>query len=460
MENRFGGNDASTWTNWAGSVTSRPQIWQTPPDPIALARTLDRCVAQGHKLRVVGAGHSFSPAAATNGALISLDNFDQLESVEPIPGTDGEYAITVGAGIRLHALNALLAAHGLAMPNLGDIDRQSVAGALSTGTHGTGLTHTGLSAQLLGMRLMLASGEVIETNAHTNAHLFAAAKVSLGTLGIVLAVTMHVVPAFLLHARETPMPLDEVFAHLDGADGYPETNDHFEFYWFPGSRSTLAKFNNRVPNDTPLTAKEGNTAQNLAHNARLWLDDELLSNGFFQFTNSLTSRIPALTTTVNSVASKALTAREYVAASHDVFISPRRVRFHEMEYAFDRSVAREVLTDYLNFMGKKQFNVSFPIEVRFAAQDDVWLSTANERESVYIAVHQYQHSPYQDYFAAAEDIFKAAGGRPHWGKMHTLDRADLASRYAHFDEFTALRAELDPQGVFANHYTNRIFGAL
>lgn len=458
MAKRLSGNEAATWTNWAGSVTSRPQIRQTPSDPMALHRILDQCVAQGHNLRVVGAGHSFSPAAATNGALLSLDNFDQLERIIPIAGTQGECAVTVGAGIRLHALNALLASHGLAMANLGDIDRQSIAGAISTGTHGTGLSLTGFSAQVLGLRLMLASGEVVETSATQNAHLFQAARLSLGSIGIVIALTLRAVPAFLLHARETPLPLGEVLEHLDGVGGYPETNDHFEFYWFPGSSSTLSKFNNRVPNDTPLTAQEGSPAANMARSARLWLDDELLSNGVFQFTNSLTSRIPGLTNTINTVASKALSAREYVAASHDVFVSPRRVRFHEMEYAIDRGDAREVLGEYLKFMSRKQFAVSFPIEVRFAAKDDVWLSTAYERESIYIAVHQYQNSPYRDYFAAAEQIFKAANGRPHWGKMHTLTHEDLRTRYPRLDEFTALRSELDPTGVFGNHYTNTVFG--
>lgn len=458
MVNRLSGKEAATWTNWAGSVTSRPQISETPTDPSALHRTLDRCVAEGYNLRVVGAGHSFSAAAATNGAQVSLDNFDQLESVVPIPGTDGECAVTVGGGIRLHVLNALLASRGLAMANLGDIDRQSIAGAISTGTHGTGLGLTGFAAQVLGLRLMLASGEVIEVSATQNPRLFKAAQLSLGVLGIVLAVTLRTVPAFLLHARETPLPLDNILEHLDGTDGYPENNDHFEFYWFPGSRSTLAKFNNRVPQDTPLTAQDGNSALALARNARLWLDDELLSNGVFQLTNSLAARIPGLTGPINTVASKALTAREYVGASQDVFVTPRRVRFHETEYAIDRSIAREVLADYLSFMSRKEFAVSFPIEVRFAAKDDVWLSTGYERESVYIAVHQYQHSPYRDYFAATEQIFKAAGGRPHWGKMHNLAQPDFTERYPRFEDFTKLRSELDPQGVFGNHYTNTIFG--
>lgn len=448
----------NSWTNWAGNVTSRPTSIETPAEPMSLGRLVDQVVASRSTLRVVGAGHSFTPAAATNGMQVSLDHFDQLESIVPIPDADGECLVTVGAGIRLHALNALLHENGLAMPNLGDIDQQSVAGALGTGTHGTGAGLTGLAAQVRGMRIMLASGDVIEASAERNPEIFQAARISLGALGIVLAVTLRCVPAFLLHARETPMPLGEVLENLDGAGNFAEVNDHFEFYWFPGTNNTLAKFNNRVPEGTQATADTLGPVAAVARGARFWVDDELLSNGLFQFTNSLSARIPAITGQVNSIASKALSAREYVAPSHEVFISPRRVRFVEMEYAIPRDALQDTLKDFMKVANRKDLGVQFPIEVRFAAADDVWLSTAHERESAYIAVHQYQHSQYKEYFAASEAIFRAAGGRPHWGKMHTLEAADFSRLYPRFGDFTQLRGKLDPQGIFANYYTNQVFG--
>jgi len=449
---------SNTWTNWAGTVTSRPHSVQIPSNPLALARIVDQAVAKGDTVRAVGAGHSFTPAAATNGVQVSLDNLNQLESIVPIEGTDGEALVTVGAGIRLHALNALLAEHGLAMPNLGDIDHQSLAGALSTGTHGTGARLTGLAAQVRGMRLLLASGEVVDVSATQNPELFKAAQVSLGALGIMLTATLRCVPAFLLHARETPMPLAEVFEHLVGPDNFADANDHFEFYWFPGTQGTLAKFNNRVPAGTKPSTADLGPAQAAARSARFWVDDELLSNGLFQLTNSLSARVPALTPSINQIASRALSAREYIAPSHEVFISPRRVRFVEMEYAVPRESLPEVLAEFMKVANRKDLAVQFPIEVRFAAADDVWLSTAHERESAYVAVHQYQHSPYREYFDAAEPIFRAAGGRPHWGKMHTLDHTDFAALYPRLGEFTALRAQYDPRGTFANYYTNHVFG--
>lgn len=456
-DSRFGhrSGENSMWTNWAGNVTSRPAKIETPPEPMALLRLVDEVVASGGTLRVVGAGHSFTPAAATNGVQVSLDNFDQLESIVPVPDSDGDCLVTVGAGIRLHALNDLLTENGLAMPNLGDIDQQSIAGALGTGTHGTGLGLTGIAAQVRGMRILLASGKVIETSADLHPELFNAARVSLGALGIVLAVTLRCVPAFLLHARETPMPLGEV---MEGMDEFAQANDHFEFYWFPGSNGTLTKFNNRVPDGTIATAESMSGAAAAARNARFWVDDELLSNGLFQFTNSVSARIPQLTQPINNIASKALSAREYVAPSHEVFISPRRVKFVEMEYAIPRAALRDTMNEFMRVANRKDLAVQFPVEVRFAAPDDVWLSTGHERENAYIAVHQYQHSPYKEYFAAVEPIFRAAGGRPHWGKMHTLTHNEFGGLYSRFNDFVTMREQLDPRGTFANFYTNQVFG--
>jgi FAD-linked oxidoreductase len=424
---------------------------------MALTRIVDRAVASGDTIRVVGAGHSFTPAAATNGVQVSLDRLDQLEIIAPIPGTDGECLVTVGAGIRLHALNELLAEHGLAMPNLGDIDQQSLAGALSTGTHGTGAALPGLAAQVHGMRILLASGSVIEVSQDQHPEVFQAARVSVGALGILLAVTIRCVPAFLLRARETPMQFDEV---MESLDEFADTNDHFEFFWFPGTQGTLTKFNNRVPEGTPTTVDSLNPAAAAAYSARSWLDDELLSNGLFQFTNSLSARIPQLTGPLNVVASKALSPREYVAPSHEVFVSPRRVRFIEMEYAVPRAALSDVLQELTTVANRRDLAIQFPVEVRFAAADDVWLSTAHERDCAYIAVHQYQHSPYREYFDAAEAIFRAAGGRPHWGKMHSLTRTELTDLYPRFEAFCTIREKLDPRGLFANFYTNQVFGKL
>lgn len=445
----------TTWTNWAGTVTSRPRLTTAPPDATALLRTVDRAVATGERIRVVGAGHSFSPAAATNGIQVSLEHFTAVESVIPHPDNPGEHLLTVGAGIRLQELNSILAGHNLALANLGDIDLQSLAGAFSTGTHGTGVNLPGLAGFVYGVRILVASGEIMEISLHKNAHLLPAVAVSLGALGIIIAVTLRCVPAFHLHAHDKPSPLAEVLESLNGPDGLIHSNDHMEFFWFPGTTGTLLKTSNRVPVDAE---QKPHRATQLVHDTRAWIDEELLANGLFQFTNSLSARVPALAAPVNILASRALTAREYVAPSHEVFVSQRRVKFVEMEYAIPLEALHDTFVDVMRIANRKDFSVQFPVEVRTGAADDLWLSPAQGRTTAYVAIHQYQHSRYREYFDTVEEVFRSVGGRPHWGKMHTLGSEDFAQLYPHFGDFHDLRASLDPRGTFTNHYTNKVFG--
>ena len=417
--------------------------------------------ARGEQVRAVGAGHSFTPAVTTSGTMLRLDHLDQLERLEPLP--DGGSLVTVGAGIRLYALNTLLAQNGLAMVNLGDIDRQSLAGALSTGTHGTGGRLTGLAALVHGVRVLTADGSVVEADAQTHPGLFEAARLGLGTLGVLLAVTLRTAAAYTLTAQEEPWPLDAVLDGLAGPGNLVDTNDHFEFYWFPHTRRALTKRNNRGPVQTaaqrllegdPLP---GRTPSPWARTRR-WVDEELLSNGLFTLTNEVGHRVPSTIRGINRVAARALAPRTYTAPSHEVFITARRVRFREMEYAIPRADLPEVLAEIDRWIESSGERVSFPVEVRFAAPDDVWLSTAYQRESAYIAVHQFVRTPHERYFAGVETILRRAEGRPHWGKLHTLGAPELRALYPRFDDFQAVRAAYDPAGLFANAYTRRVFG--
>jgi len=395
------------------------------------------------RVRAVGGGHSFTPAAVTEGVHLHLDHLAGLESLERRP--DGTAYATVGAGTRLHTLNALLAAHGLAMRNLGDIDHQTVAGAISTGTHGTGARLGGLATQVVGVRLVTATGDVVDVSRDEQPELFAMARLGLGTVGVLAAVTLEVVPAFRLEAREEPWSLDAVLAGLDDlVDG----NDHFEFYWFPHTRRTLTKRNNRVADDVvePLNP------------VRAWVDDELLSNALFGLTNRLATLVPAATPTINSVAARALSARRYVAPSHDVFISPRRIVFREMEYAIPRRELPAVLGEIDAWLRSSGERVPFPLEIRFAAADDLWLSTAHGRETAYVAAHQYVKMPYRRYFDAVEAIMRQVDGRPHWGKMHWLGAERFAQLYPRFGDAQRVRATADPDGLFGNPYTDHVFG--
>ncbi len=432
------------WQNWARTASSRPVRVERPRDVAELAACVATAAEQGLTVRAVGAGHSFTAAAATDGVLLSLDAVDAIEQVQRRP--DGTTLVTVGAGIRLAALNGALAALGLALRNLGDIDRQSIAGAISTGTHGTGARLGGLATQVVAARLVTAAGEVVETSPTQEPELFELARLGLGSAGVLAAVTLETVPAFLLRAVEEPWPLDAVLEQLDGPDGLVEGNEHFEFYWFPHTRRALTKRNNRVDSGAGLNP------------LRRWVDDELLSNTVFEATNRLATAVPAVTRRLNAVAARSLSARTYVAPSPQVFASPRRVVFREMEYAVPRAAVRDVLAEVDRWVESSGERLPFPAEIRFAAADDLWLSTAHGRETAYLAVHQYWRLPHERYFSAVERIVAEHDGRPHWGKLHGLDAERLAQLYPRFADAQRVRAQADPTGVFDNPYLTRVFG--
>jgi FAD-linked oxidoreductase len=430
---------AEHWQNWGRSVETHPERIAHPASTAEVSALVREAAAAGIKIKAVGASHSFTAIAATDGILLHLDRMNKIISHDPVT-----QRVRVQAGISLHELNPQLNAMGLALPNLGDVDPQSVAGAVSTGTHGTGDKLFGISKTVVGVQLVTGDGEVLEID-ETHAW-FGASRVTLGALGILTEVTLQCVPAFLLHAREEPMALPEV---LDGIDGFVNDNDHFEFYWFPHTEKTMIKRNNRVP---------AGTMRQPIGRFKHWLDDEFLSNTAFGAINRVVARQRSWIPKINNLAASMLSAREYVDDSYNVFVSPRSVRFRESEFAMPREALGDVLGELKKWFDAGHENISFPIEVRFTAADDVWMSTGHERDNVYVAVHQYVRSDYTDYFAAAQDIFTSYEGRPHWGKIHTLDSSYFAQRYTKFNDFVAIRDQLDPQRTFSNDYLDRVLG--
>ena len=392
-------------------------------------------------MKPVGAGHSFTGVAATDGVQLRLDRLAGIVHADRASGL-----VTVQAGTRLHALNAALWQLGLSMTNLGDIDVQTVAGAISTGTHGTGLRFGGLATQVRAVELVLPDGGLLPCSAEENPEVFEAARLGLGAVGVLATVTLQTEPAFALAAAEAPASLDETLADLDEQ---VLGNDHFEFYWFPHTRRVLTKRNNRVLPDTALRPLRP---------ARAWVDDEFLSNTVFERLNRLTTRRPGLIPRTNRVAAAALSARDYIDRSYRVFASPRRVRFREMEYAVPRAAVPDVLAGIRRYLERSGEHIGFPVEVRFAAPDEVWLSTAHGRESGYVAVHQYHRRDHERYFRAVEAVAREHDGRPHWGKLHHLAADDLRAAYPRFDDFVAVRDRLDPERVFVNDYLLRVLG--
>lgn len=429
-----------TWHNWAGNVSARPTREAVPASASEVAEAVRRAAEDGLTVKTVGSGHSFTAVAATDGLLIRPDLLTGIRRIDRTAMT-----VTVESGTPLKRLNAALAREGLSLANMGDITEQTVAGAVSTGTHGTGRDSGSIAAQITALELVTADGSLITCDAERNADVFAAARIGLGALGVITAITFAVEPLFLLAAREEPMSFARVTHDFDELHA---ENEHFEFYWFPHTGNCNTKRNNRTAGPlAPPGAVSG------------WIDDELLSNRLFQVVNSLGRAVPATIPTIAKITSRALSARTYTDIPHKVFTTPRRVRFLEMEYAVPREACVAALREVKAMVERSPLKISFPVEVRTAPADDIALSTASGRDSAYIAVHVYRGAPHRGYFTAVERIMTAHGGRPHWGKLHTRDADYFARTYPRFDEFLALRDRLDPQRLFGNDYLRRVLGA-
>jgi L-gulonolactone oxidase len=432
----------AAWSNWAGNQIGTPQAVEVPRDVEEVALLVKRAAANGQRVKAVGSGHSFTAAAVTDGVQVRLDHITGLREVD-----HETRRVTVRAGTPLHALNRMLADHGLAMANLGDIDRQTIAGATSTATHGTGQRLGGLATQICGLELVLGDGSVVTCSADERPELFAAARVGLGALGIVTSVTLQCEPAFTLVADERPMDVDEVMSRFDE---FATDNEHFEFYWFPHTDRALVKRNNRLtPGEQPLPLPRW----------RGYLEDEVLANAAFGAICRLGRARPSLVPGLNRRAAALLSARRFSAPSYDVFVSPRRVRFVEMEYAVPRAHAQAAFAAIRDVIEREQLQVSFPIEARVVAPDDITLSTASGRETAYFAVHMFRGEPYERYFRAVEARMRELEGRPHWGKMHWRTADDLRPVYPRFDEFLAQRDASDPARVFGNAYLEQVLGS-
>jgi L-gulono-1,4-lactone dehydrogenase len=431
----------STWSNWAGNETADGITIERPRSTDEVAALVAAAAERGRRIKAIGAGHSFTGIGRPEDIQLVTGQLSGLYYCDRQTGT-----VTVGAGTQLRRLNDLLAAVGLAMTNLGDIDAQSISGAISTGTHGTGAGYGGISTQVIGQEMVLADGSVVKCTPYEWAELWSAARIGLGALGIVTKVTLRCVPLFTMRAEEGPMPLDEMLSRFDELVA---TYDHFEAYWFPHTRTTLTKGNTRLP-----------LAEGLDRLPfwREWLDDEFLANRVFGLVVELGKRRPTSIPRANELASKALGHRTFTDLSYKVFTSPRRVRFREMELAIPRPAAVEAVKEVVAAVERSGLRIGFPVEIRVAAADDIPLSTASGRESAYLAFHVPAAVDHQEYFSLVAKVLDPYGARPHWGKLHTLDAELLRTRYPRFDEFVRLRNELDPRGIFSNRYLDRVLG--
>ncbi len=430
---------AASWRNWAGDQRCRPTRIETPASIEQIAETLARAAVAGLPVRVAGSGHSFSDIALTDGVQLRLDRLARVLDVDRSSGL-----VRVQAGITIRELNLRLAEQGLALENLGDVDSQTIAGAISTATHGTGARLPNISAQVSELTLVLADGSVLRCSERLDPETFRAARVSLGALGVLAEVTLRCVPAFTLRGVDAPRSLQDT---LERFEELALGNDHFELFVFPHADVALTRTNNRT--DSPPRPRGRLSA---------YANDILLTNHAFALFCLVGRRLPGQIPRINRLVTRLAGAGTRVDRSDRIFASPRLVRFTEMEYSLPRHLTPEAVRRVMALVADRRFAVPFPIEVRTVAPDDAHLSTAFGRDSGFLAVHMFEGMPWEPYFHAVEAVMDELGGRPHWGKRHFQTAHTLGPRYPEWDRFQAVRARLDPHGRFANAFTDRVLG--
>ncbi|GGK85867.1 FAD-linked oxidoreductase [Planomonospora parontospora subsp. parontospora] len=427
--------------NWAGNQSVVPAEVRTPSSVEEVVRAVRDAAASGRRVRMTGTGHSFTGVALTDGLLLRPDGLTGILQA-------GDGRVTAAAGTPLRVLNEELHRMGLALANMGDITAQTLAGAIQTGTHGTGRDVGGLADQVLALEMVLAGGEVVTVRAdaaeQAERDLFDAARVGLGALGVLTAVTFRVEPSFLLRSTRRPMALSEILGSLDALTS---GNEHLDFFWLPHTDTCLTKRNNRSagPADPPGAFKR-------------WLDDTFLENTLFGALCRIGARLPGAIPRINALSAAALSASTCTDTAYKVFTSVREVRFLEMEYAIPREHLGQALRETRDLIELRDWKIGFPVEVRVTPASDAWLSTAYGRDTAYLACHIYRPTPHPEYFEGVEEIMTRLGGRPHWGKLHTRDAAYLGTVYPRFADFLALRDRLDPERLFANDYLDGVLG--
>ncbi|WP_166986087.1 D-arabinono-1,4-lactone oxidase [Canibacter zhoujuaniae] len=434
-------NSKAVWSNWSGAHQVTPKQVLHPASTADISAAIETAISQGRKLRPIGSGHSFT------GCAVAADTQLDLSRHQGVVAVDVEKKqVTLRGGTKLWQIPPLLAPLGLAMQNLGDINRQSITGAISTSTHGTGLSFGGLGSQVAGVKLIDGTGAEITIDDSDSEELDKY-RVTLGAYGVISEVTLQLVDDYDLKVVERPESLDLVLGSWEHLN---RNNDHFEFFWFAEADRVVTKTSTRVqPNELPRTPDR---------RVADFINEELIGNAAFAGLVGVGRLIPGFTGRLNSFATAAWGSSERVRNWSAGFASPRRVKFNEMEYAVPFAAVPEILRELRSQFKRRGLVSTFPLEVRAAAADTGWLATSYGRETGYIAVHKPAHEDYREYFAVCESVFKAHSGRPHWGKMHSLTDTDLAERYDRWDAILELRNRHDPHRIFTNKYLTQVFG--
>ena len=407
------------WRNWVGNQAFVARHKGEPASEDELAALVARAARENLGVRVAGSGHSFTPVVATSGLLLSLAKMQGVVSADA-----ARKRVTVRAGTRIGGIGRALKGMGLSLANQGDIDTQAIAGALSTGTHGTGLALGCLSTQAVGMRLVTADGAVLDLDIDRDRETMAAAQVAVGMLGVMSSVTLQVVDAYNLREKQWR---DSFEACMEQHDALAADNRHFGFFWCPVAESRHLYCLPDLAAVSP-TKREHDVCEMKVMNVA----DEA------PFSNEATF--------------------ERVAYSSEIYPIEYAPNFHELEYAIPVEHGKEALRQVRELMLTKHTNCIYPVEYRFVAGDEGMLSPYYRRPSVTISVSGGPGVDYWSYLTDVDAILRQYRARPHWGKLHFNTRDDMPALYPRYEAFQAARRRLDPKGMFLNDHLRALFG--
>lgn len=421
--------------NWAGNVQFNAGQLFFPESIDDVIEVVNNARKEKKKIRVVGSGHSFTNLIQTDEWFVSLDRLSGVIFFDEDQGL-----VEVYGGTKLYEIGKYLGEKGWAQENLGDINTQSIAGAISTGTHGTGMKFGNISTQVEELVMITAEGEELMISRQVNSHLYDVSLVSLGLLGIVVKVKLKVIhaPTYVYKSRKI------LYSDLKHQiSSYIHENRHFECFLFPYSNHVQIKTMN-ITDEKPRTRK--------------WrrIESMIMENYIFGFLSVLCRKWPNLTKSVSRISARAISNSEQYAPSYDLFATPRKVKFVEMEYAIPLEDMVACIDEIRAKIEEQQYNVHFPIECRVVKRDNSWLSPSFGRDSAYIAFHMFKGMPYETYFNDMETIMKKYDGRPHWGKIHQAKFSELTTKYSHLRNFLKWRARLDPDQLFVNPYVKQM----
>ncbi|CAN7175437.1 D-arabinono-1,4-lactone oxidase [Ensifer adhaerens] len=404
------------WRNWVGNQSCIVRHRGAPESEAALAEMVREATAQGLNVRCAGSGHSFTPVALTSGLQLTLSS---MQGVVNIDST--RKRVAVKAGTTINQLGKVLKENGLSLINQGDIDSQALAGALTTGTHGTGARLGNMASQIVGMRLVQPDGSILVVD-ETTPDLLEAARVSVGMLGVISEITLQAMESYNLHEKLWRCTFDEM---IEQHDELAAKHRHFGFFWCPVPESRHCYC---LP-DTASVSTTDKTSDVCEMKVIDITEEAPMERGF-----------------------------EKIAYSSEIYPIEYVPNFHELEYAVPVAHGKEAVKAVRKLMLEKHPTCIYPIEYRFTAGDTGWISPFFEQDSITLSVSGEPGTDYWEYLKDVDTILRQYGSRPHWGKLHFLGAEDVTALYPRAGDFRALRAKVDPEGRFLNDHLQQLFG--